>query len=266
MRIMLATPTQRRYPTLEYLMSLTKTINLAMQRGHMVDTAFVGGDAFIGKARNGLVQTFIETWKGQYPSDVLVFLDDDQGWDELGFVRVCESAKEFVGVVVPKKADGEPQTFNNVMLDTDDKGQCHVENGLMRASQIGSGFIALKRACIEKMIAAYPQRYAPGDGGAHPLHYNLFEPKIIWDEKDPTVIGQFWGEDLLFCKKWCALGESIWIDPNVRMEHVGRKSWHGNFMEFLQKYAAVTVTEPFPDEKFEPIPETLATLERMANA
>lgn len=264
MRVMLATPTLARYPSLEYMMSVIKTINLCSQYGHTVDTSFVGGDAFISKARNGLIQSFIESWKTEYPADVLVFIDDDQSWDENSFLRIIQAPHEFIGVAVPKKMDAagnDPQTFNNVALDTDDKGNCFVEGGFLRGTQIGSGMIALKRGCIEKMVAAYPQRYSPGDGGAHPLHFNMFEAKIIWDEKDPNVIGQFWGEDLIFCKKWTALGEHIWIDPNVTVEHIGRKSWQGNFMQYLQKYAAVEVADTTP--KIEPIPETLEAIERM---
>lgn len=264
MRVLLCTPSLFRVPQLEYQMSVMKTMNLLMQHNIAMDTCFVGGDAFIGKARNGLVQSFIETWKTDLPADVLVFIDDDQAWEEMAFLRIILDPHEIIGVAIPKKCDSDPQTFNNVMLDMDDKGNCYVEGGLLRASQIGSGFIAIKRPAIEKMMKAYPQRYSPGDGGVHPLHYNFFEPKIIWDEKDPMVTGQFWGEDLLFCKKWCALGEHIWIDPNVSVEHIGRKSWQGNFMQHLQKYAAVEVTAPvIPDEKIVPIPETLEAIERM---
>lgn len=266
MRVMLATPTLFRVPTVEYLMCLMKTTNLLAQYGIAVDTCFVGGDCFISKARNGLIQSFIETWKTPYPADVLVFIDDDQAWDENAFLRIVSDPHDFIGVAVPKKMDAENgiQTFNNVLLDTDGGGNCIVENGLLRISQIGSGFIKLTRAAIEKLIKAHPQRYSPGDGGVHPLHYNLFESKIIWDEKDATVTGQFWGEDLIFCQKWLALGEHIWLDSNVQMEHIGRKSWTGNFLQFLQKHAAVQLTAPVEEPKAEPIPETLAEIERMA--
>lgn len=262
MRVMLATPSLQRQPCLEYMMSVMRTTNLLAQFGHQVDTSFVGGDAFVGKARNGLVQTFINSWATEYPADVLVFIDDDQAWDEQSFLRVIQAPHDFIGVCIPKKMDGDPQTFNNVALDTDEVGNCYVDNGFLRATQIGSGFIAMKRACIEKMMVVYPQRYAPGDGGVHELHYNLFESKIIWDEKDPMITGQFWGEDLIFCKKWCALGGKIWIDPNVQVEHIGRKSWSGNFMQFLQKHAAVQVTDNTPAPAA--IPETLNSIERLA--
>lgn len=269
MRVMLATPTLERRPTVEYLMSVQKTSHLLMQRGHFLDTAFVGADAFIMKARNGLVQSFIESWKSEYPADVLVFIDDDQSWDENAFLRIIESPHEFVGVAIPKKMDTDPITFNNVQLDMDETGKCYIEHNMLRASQIGSGFIALKRSAVEKLIAAYPQRYAPGDGGMHALHYALFEAKIIWDEKDPTVTGQFWGEDLIFCKKWAAIGGKIWIEMDVNMEHIGRKSWGANFLQFLQKHASVELAKPvevppLPSAEIVPLPGTIEAIQRLA--
>jgi len=245
-----------------------KSVNLLGQYGHFLDTAFIGGDCFIGKARNGLVQGFIESWKTDYPADVLVFIDDDQGWDETALLRIVQDPHEVIAVAIPKKMDSDPITFNNVMLETTPDGQCFVENGLLRAIQIGSGFMAIKRGCIEKMIKAYPQRYAPGDGGAHAAHYNLFEAKVIVDEKDETVMGQFWGEDLIFCQKWCklvnpetGLPERIWIEPNVTVEHIGRKSWTGNFLEHLQKHASVQTVDV--REAKPVIAETMNELERM---
>jgi hypothetical protein len=85
MRVLLATPSLFRVPQLEYMMSVMKTQNLLMQYNIAVDTCFVGGDCFIGKARNGLMQSFIETWKGEFPCDVIVYIDDDQSWDENAF-------------------------------------------------------------------------------------------------------------------------------------------------------------------------------------
>ncbi len=271
MRVMLATPSLARQPSLEYMMSVIKTQNLLMNHGIFLDTCFVGGDAFVMKARNGLVESFIATWTTEYPADRLLFIDDDQAWDELAVLRWALDPHEIIAAAVPKKMDpekpGEPQTFNNVMLDTDPNGACFIENGMLRATQIGSGMIMLTRSAIEKMMKAYPARYAPGDGGVHQLHYNFFESKIIWDAKDPMVTGQFWGEDLIFCQKWCALGEKIWIDPNVTMSHIGRKSWNGNFLEFLQKHASVQVSQPsnvVPITPAQPIPETLAAIEALA--
>lgn len=254
MRVMLATPSLDGIPSIEYQTSVLKTNALLAAHGVQLDINFIRGDQFISKARNGLVQGFLDSPEKQ---DAIFFVDDDEGWDEHSFLRICLDPHEIVCAAVPKKTDsGE---FNNVVLDTLENNDCIIENGLIRAKQIGTGFMRIRRSALEKMVKAYPRRYSPGDGGPHQLHYALFDARIIWPE-NVEEIGQFWGEDLEFCKKWVALGEHIWIDPNVNMEHAGRKVYRGNFLNFLRGTCKVEMREPANQS----IPETLAAIESLA--
>lgn len=238
MRIQIATPSLDGVPSIEYQTSVLKTNLLLLQHGIFLDINFIRGDQFISKARNGLVQGFLESPE---KPDILFFIDDDEGWEAEGFLRMCLDSHEIVAAAVPKKTDtGE---FNNVVLDIPEGNKCIIENGMIRAKQIGTGFMRLKRSAIEKLVKAYPEQYAPGDGGPHPLHYALFDAKIHWDA-DKSKLGQFWGEDLDFCRKWCALGDWIWIDPNVNMEHAGRKVYKGNFLDYLRATCEVEIREP----------------------
>lgn len=250
MRVLLATPSLDGIPSIEYQTSLMKTSALLAAHGIQMDVNFIRGDQFISKARNGLIQGFIDSPEKQ---DCLFFVDDDEGWDEQAFLRIVLDSHEIVAAAVPKKCDS--LEFNNVILDTNDK-ECVIENGLLRAKQIGTGFMRIKRTAVEKLIKAYPKKYRPGDGGPHEFHYALFDARIFWAE-DQTLPGQFWGEDLEFCQKWCALGEYIWIDPNVNMEHAGRKVYRGNFLTFLQSTCEVEMKE-------NNIPETLSAIEKIA--
>lgn len=260
MRVLLATPSLDGIPSIEYLTSVMKTNALLTANGIQLDVNFIRGDQFISKARNGLIEGFLKDQQ-----DMIFFIDDDEGWDEQSFLRMVHDPHEFVAAAVPKKTDG--LEFNNVMLDVmDGTKECIIENGLIRAKQIGSGFIRLRRSAVEKLIKAYPRRYCPGDGGPHDLHYALFDAHIVWED-DPQKSGQFWGEDLEFCKKWISLGEYIWIDPNVQMTHTGRKTYKGNFLEFLKTNCSVQMQEiPNKEEplKTEIIPETKAAIEQLA--
>lgn len=252
MRVMLATPSLDGVPSIEYQSSVLRTNALLSAYGIQFDLNFIRGDQFISKARNGLIQGFLNAPEKQ---DCIFFIDDDEGWDEQSFLRMVLDPHEFVAAAVPKKTDsGE---FNNVILDTKENNECVIENGLIRAKQIGSGFIRLKRSALEKMIKAYPRQYSPGDGGPHALHYALFDSKIIWPEGEG--VGQFWGEDLEFCRKWTGLGEYIWIDPNVNMEHAGRKTFRGNFLNYLKTTCNVVMQEPNNI-----LPETKLEIEKLA--
>lgn len=227
-KIVICTPTLDGQFSLEYMVSMLETIGLLHATNVLIDCAFVRGDAFISKARNNLINQFLKR-----QADHLFFIDADQGWDANSFLRMILDPHEIVAAAVVKKQD-EVQ-FNNVDLVTNLKGDCSIENGMLETKTVGTGFMRIKKSAIDKMIAAYPETYIPGDG-SEGKHYQLFETKIIE--------GQFWGEDLVFCKKWCALGEKIWIDPNVTMTHIGRKAWQGNFLEYLQKNCKVEIYKP----------------------
>lgn len=218
--VLICTPSLFGTPCLEYQVSLLTTITRCQQLGIMCDVAFVRGDPFIGKARNNLVMQFLG--RG---AENLFFIDDDEGWDVDSFLRIIADPHEVVAGAVPKKMD--EVTFNNVDLVTDEAKNCEIEGGMMRARTVGTGFMRLKKSVIDKFIAAHPETYIPGDG-SQPLHHLFFHPG------GQIIDGQFWGEDLVWCKAWEAMGGTLWIDPNVEFAHIGRKAWSGNFLKYLQ--------------------------------
>ena len=194
-----------------------------------MDFASVRGDCFIGKARNNLVNQFISS-----NADVLFFIDADQGWSPEAVLRMVQDEHEIIGGVVPKKTP--KLEFNGVVLDTNENHDCYVENGFMKVKQIGTGFLKISRSAIDKMIKAYPEQYHPGDFDNQPLHYNLFHTELVVKGDAPP---RFYGEDILFCKKWTAIGGTLWIDPNINFNHIGRNSWDANFLDFLQENCKV---------------------------
>jgi len=40
-------------------------------------------------------------------------------------------------------------------------------------------------------------------------------------------------EDLVFCKRWRELGGDVWVDPEVRLGHVGAFTYAGAVAEIL---------------------------------
>lgn len=225
--VLICTPSLFGVPCLEYQVSVLSTITACIANGIRCDVAFVRGDAFIGKARNNLVQQFIER-----KAQSLFFIDDDEGWDVEAFLRMVRDPHEIVAGAVPKKMD--PITFNNVDLITDADKNCVVDNGLLKVRTVGTGFMRITKAAMDKYLAAYPETYNPGDG-SQPLHHLVFEQQII--------DGQFFGEDLVFCKRWEKIGGELWIDPNVSFKHVGRNVWTGNFLSYLKETCKVEMRQ-----------------------
>lgn len=229
--VLICTPSLEGKPCLEYTVSLLESVTRSASLGLVVDCAFVRGDPFIGKARNNLIMQFLN--RG---AESLFFIDDDQGWNVDAFMRMVLDKHEVVAAAVPKKM--EPLTFNNVDLVTDEKHNCEIEDGMLRARTVGTGFMRLKRSVIEKYIEAYPETYVPGDG-SQAFHHLVFKPGGDILSNGEGQRPQFWGEDLVFCKNWEKLGGKLWIEPNVDFRHVGRNSWSGNFLHYLQQNCKV---------------------------
>lgn len=223
-RVMIGTPSLDGNLTVEYVSSLMHTQQLCQSNGIVCDLSILRGDCFIAKARNNIVKQFMDS-----ECDSLFFIDADEGWDAIAFLRMVLDPHEIVAGAVPKKTDAIE--FNGLNLDAEKNGDCHVENGLLRAKHVGTGFMRIKRSVIQKFIDAGAVKYKPGDGSPHEFLWEVFETGI----KD----GQFWGEDLLFCEKWLNMGGYVWIDPVIDFSHAGRKCYKGNFFKFLEAAGAV---------------------------
>lgn len=234
-RILIATPTLMKSLCTEYVMSLLKTISTLERQGLVADVTTLGGDCFMDKARNSLVETCM---KGEYGT--LFFIDADQGWEVDGFMRMVYAEPEIVAGIPPKKTDSNP-TYGHLYLDTDENGDCYVENGLIRTRGCGTGFLRIRRSALEKMIKAYPQRVKSSDGGPHESIPWLFNDGPVWDDDGKT--GTFWGEDLQFCKRWTDMGGTIWVDACQTFLHVGTKAWEGNLLKYLQENAEVRLKD-----------------------
>lgn len=223
-KVIFGVPSLDKSVSCEFLTAIIPTIEALRQNGIQSSLAVLAGDCFIGKARNNIITSFMEK-----DAESLFFIDADQGWHPDDVLRMVLDPHEIVAGVVPKKAD--EHNWTHVFLDFNEKLDCTLEGGLIRAKAAGTGFMRLKRSAIEKFIDAYPEIYKPGDGSLTKYHYNIFSPGV--------TDGEFWGEDIGFCNKWRALGEWIWIDPNCTFKHVGLKTYEGNYLEHLQKTVTV---------------------------
>jgi len=75
----------------------------------------------------------------------------------------------------------------------------------------------LKREVIERMVAAHPEtRYTKqhvGGDSACTEYFALFDCMV--------VDGEYISEDYGFCRRWRAIGGTIWLDMEGRLTHTG---------------------------------------------
>jgi hypothetical protein len=85
--------------------------------------------------------------------------------------------------------------------------------GLWQVKEIGTGFLLIERALIERMIARRPERkyFAEGTGR---LEHDLF-PCGVWN-------GRYLSEDYGFCQTVTEMGVPVVGDTRVILQHVGK--------------------------------------------
>jgi hypothetical protein len=226
---MFATPTYDYNMCAEYTASLMMTTIYLCHLKIDAIAQFIAGMCFIDLARNKLTQAFLNT-----DATDLFFIDADVGWDYKAVKRFLDYDEEIVAGLVPKRK--EPTFYHDNALTGEIKDNC-----LIASLEAPTAFMRIKRSVFEKLDKAYPE-YAD--------YYTLDCGRAYWQTgftKNPDNDKyDFRGEDIFFCRQWIALGEKIWIDPQVDFTHRGSKEWKGNFIEYAMDKGIISASKEDP--------------------
>lgn len=186
-------------------------------RGDCVTPFDECGNAMIAHARDMALAQFLAS-----DGTDLIFIDDDVIWEPGALPKLIDHEAEFVAGLYPQRKDPlnfcvrwkqQPEIWSN-------------SAGLIAVDGVPAGFMRLRRSVVEKMVAAYPNKRfddpnAP-DGHAYALFDNIHEGTA------------YWGEDFSFCKRWLDIGGEIFVDPEIRLGHVGYKTFVGSLADWLR--------------------------------
>jgi hypothetical protein len=182
--------------------------------GVELQIAFLPGCSLITHARNQLVQDFLDSECAR-----LVFVDSDVAWEPGALLRLAGHTADVVGGAYRLKQDDE--AYPVVWLD---RPELWAENGLLEVRSLPGGFLSISREALTKLRDAHP-----GRGYSHygkPYHGFFHAP--IRD-------GGMYGEDAAFCADWLDLGGKLWLDPELKLTHVGgHKAFAGCIGDWLR--------------------------------
>lgn len=197
----------------------------------------LGGDALISRARAMLVANFLDNPEATH----LLFVDADISFEPAQFERLFARDKDFTAAMYPVKkinwskmalhlSQGEPAATAGLdyvgALCTGDALQ--VEEQFATALYAGTGFMLLKRQVLERLAAAHPGLAFSGiqgtlrKSGSGSNQFALFDPLV-----DPAS-GDYLSEDFAFCRRWRALGGTIWLDLRSAITHTGSADFAGD--------------------------------------
>jgi hypothetical protein len=127
----------------------------------------------------------------------------------------------------PKKGivGGVPRTrkANKVyiaQLDQDEEGVTMNGMGLVRAKRIATAFMLVRREVFERLVSENPQWNYYDHSSDRNL--NAVFDFLVTEEG-------YMGEDYLFCDRARQIGYEVWIDPTIKLGHMGVQEYEGDF-------------------------------------
>ncbi len=237
MHLFIATPCYGGLVTQRYMQSVCTLLAHAARRELSVSVELLGYDSLIPRARNALTTTFLDTAGATH----LMFIDADIGFTPDQVDRLLAFDEDVVAGMYPLKiihydaavsermAAGEPMQSAQLRyvgaLATG--AELQTRDGFATAVYAGTGFMLIRRAVLERMIAAYPDTaYSAAHTAAAPSRsanqYALFDCGI------EPVTREYLSEDYAFCHRWRGIGGKLWLDTQSRLIHVGPRDFVGD--------------------------------------
>lgn len=203
MRIFIGIPSYSWQVQIGTMRSLLGDLLALDKRGDKFEIFDEAGNTEIGLAREVIVTKFLES-----DCDRLVFVDDDVCWQKGALLKLVDHGVEVVGGAYPKRVD--PLEWPVKWLQH--RADLVAVNGLLEVEALPGGFVRMSRSCLERMH----------------------------DEFGPTMFdnirraGGRDSEDISFCRRWRSIGGKVWLDPEIRMGHVGYKMFDGHIGDWLR--------------------------------
>lgn len=231
---------------LNYVNSMLNFTVQAERAGMRLQVLTHQGESLVTRARNNCVAQFLANPQWTH----LFWIDADIGFSAQAAFRLLLSGYDVAAGVYPLKRENWPDggvaagttqqqfeatftryTVNAQACETTSRVELEVQpDGFMKMTEAPTGFMVIRRAVFERLMAGYPDlSYVPDSIGEADLglHYRFFDVMV-----DPQT-RRYLSEDYGFCRLWTGLGESIYIDANSNLSHQGAKLYRGDFANSL---------------------------------
>jgi hypothetical protein len=203
--------------SLKLAISLAKFAQAAPQHGISIHIGSVCGCSVVSRARNLLAQDMLES-----ECTDLLFVDSDINFEPEDILRLMawtSDPKKGIVAGVPRTRSEDKVYIST--LDHDENNQLTMNGmGLVRAKRVATAFMMVRREVFETLEREHPE-------------WQYFDTK---SERSLTCMFDFMktdegyvGEDFLFCDRARAHGYEVWIDPTIKLGHMGVQEYLGDF-------------------------------------
>lgn len=267
-KLFLAVPMYGGQCTGMFARSVADLSALCTQYGIQLQLYFLFNESLITRARNYCADEFmrsgathlmfIDSDIGFNPNDVIALLaiqDEASPYDVIGgpYPKKCISWEKIKLAVDKGVADDNPNNLEKYVGDyvfNPKSGQAQIPIGEpVEVSEIGTGFMMIRRRTFEKYSEAFPElSYKPDhvrtehfDGSREIMAY--FDCII-----DP-VSKRYLSEDYMFCYNVQKMGGQVWFCPWMQLQHVGTYIFGGSLADLASIGAAATADAGYSHKK-----------------
>ncbi len=268
-RVFIATPAYGGLVTTDYMHSLMAMREHLDTLGAVSRIYTIASESLVTRARNACVARFMAATVDGQPFTHLAFIDADLGFPPWALERLLRLGEPLAAAAYPlKHIDfqrlAELASAGDLPGDPDELRQratgyplvlelpTRTRDDFIAVLSVGTGFMCIARSAIEQLLAAHgtatryendiPGYTLPGQGydldpGALRFH-DLFAAGVDPDTRS------YLSEDYAFCKRWRALGGTVWVDLRARLTHVGAHRHEGDVATWLESIGAIARVRP----------------------
>lgn len=211
---------------LSYLWETQQHLN---EKNIAADLFLLANHCHVDDSRNYLVWEFLRTTCTDF-----LFIDADTASSEDAVSRILSFDRDFIAGIYPYKGDEENYPVR--LLDYKNP-PVYEDDGTIEVESVPTGFLRMRRSVLHKMEASVPGYYNKEVvKGERPIPL-IFERSIEFNGNkfEGRKVGDRWGGDYTFSKKWRALGGKIYIDPTLGFRHYGTKAYSGTYAPYIAK-------------------------------
>ena len=218
MKVMVAIPAYTGTIHLGTFRSLFTDLMALQARGDHWEVHDECGNALIADARALIVAQFLAS-----DCDTLVFIDSDVSWEAGALLKLIDYPVDMVAGIYPQRKDPI-----NYCVKWKGTGELWADpaTGLLEVEGVPAGFMKLSRTQLEAMVEQYPDTEFYVENAPDQKAWALFCDYRIGKHK--------MGEDYAFCRRWTDMGGKVWIDPEIKMGHIGNKTFVGHLGDWLR--------------------------------
>lgn len=208
-------------PDASYTFSIQRSREALHAAGIPTAYLLLSGNCHVDDARNSVVRDFLNS-----DCSELVFIDADVSWRPDGLIRLCSHDLDVVGGVYPYRRVGQGGMPVRALAGRLTPGA----DGLLEVEGLPTGFLRIRRAVIERLAQSAETFRSKDENGPVPL---IFERTMH--------MGQRWGGDLTFARKWRDMGGQVWADCDIKLGHMAKQVLWGSLGAALRQQNGTTL-------------------------